>query len=70
MSMAYRSFDIEAGSVMITRDVEFDKPAFGFSPALPEEIVEDTALDFDSLAIDDGAREMDFKWLEKKETTA
>ena len=52
MSKAYRIFDIEAGQVVITRDVNFDESSFGFSPEFTEEVVEDTALDFDSLAID------------------
>ena len=46
-------YSTSKGRVMITQDVNFDKSAFGFSPALPEEIVEDTVLDFDSLAIHD-----------------
>ena len=54
MSKAYRAFDIEAGQEVITRDVNFDESAFGFSPTLSEEIVEDAALSFDSLTIDDG----------------
>lgn len=68
MPMAYQGFDIEAGLVMVTRDVDFDKSAFVFSPALPEEIVEDEVMDFNSLAIDDGARETDANgWIKKKE---
>ena len=51
-SKAYRVFDMEAGQVVITRDVNFDESAFGLSPTIPDEVVEDAALDFDLLAID------------------
>ena len=40
--------------------------AFGFSPPLPCEAVEDAALDFDSLTIDDEPRETDFKMTGEK----
>ena len=65
-SKAYRVFDIEAGQVVITQDVNFDESAFGFSPSLQEEVVEDAALDFDSLTIDDEPRDTDFKMAGEK----
>ena len=65
-SKAYRVFDIEAGQVVITRDINFDESAFGFSPSLQEEVVEDAALDFDSLTIDDEPRDTDFKMAGEK----
>ena len=52
-SKAYRVYDIEADQVMISRDVIFDESAFRFSPALPQAVVEDTALDFGDLDIND-----------------
>ncbi|KAG3002461.1 hypothetical protein PC120_g19715 [Phytophthora cactorum] len=50
MSKAYRLYDIEAGQVVISRDVNFDESTFGLSPPISDEDVDD--LDFDSLDID------------------
>ena len=53
MSKAYRVYDIEAGQVVISRDVNFDESAFGLSPPTTDEVADD--LDFDSLELDDEA---------------
>ncbi|KAG3048663.1 hypothetical protein PC122_g23768 [Phytophthora cactorum] len=50
VSKAYRLYDIEAGQVGISRDVNFDESTFGHSPPISDEDVDD--LDFDSLDID------------------
>ncbi|KAG2781707.1 hypothetical protein PC111_g24517 [Phytophthora cactorum] len=55
VSKAYRLYAIEAGQVVISRDVNFDESTFGLSPPISDEDVDD--LDFDSLDIDnDGKR--------------
>ena len=46
-------YDIEAGQVVISRDVNFDESAFGLSPPTTDEDAND--LDFDSLELDDTA---------------
>ena len=61
MSKAYRIYDIEADRVMISRDVTFNESKFAFSPTLPQETVDDTALDFDSMSISDELHPMQFK---------
>ena len=67
ISKAYPVFGIEAGQSVITRDVNFDESAFGFSPTLLREAVEDAALDFGSRTIDDEPRKWNLSWLEKNE---
>uniref|UniRef100_A0AAV1TDZ7 Retroviral polymerase SH3-like domain-containing protein n=1 Tax=Peronospora matthiolae TaxID=2874970 RepID=A0AAV1TDZ7_9STRA len=52
-SKAYRVYDIEAGQVVISRDVNFDESAFGLSPPITAEHADD--IDFDSLDLDDEA---------------
>ena len=53
VSKAYRVYDIEADQVMISHDVTFDESTFVFLQTLPQEIVDDTALEFDSINISD-----------------
>ncbi|CAI5732013.1 unnamed protein product [Peronospora farinosa] len=53
VSKAYRVYDIEAGQVVISRDVTFDKSSFGFSPMSASEDDEDVTLVLDSLDICD-----------------
>uniref|UniRef100_A0AAV1U7Z5 Integrase catalytic domain-containing protein n=1 Tax=Peronospora matthiolae TaxID=2874970 RepID=A0AAV1U7Z5_9STRA len=52
-SKAYRVYDIEAGQVVISRDVNFDESAFGLSPPTTAEDADD--IGFDSLGLDDEA---------------
>uniref|UniRef100_A0AAV1U2J2 Retroviral polymerase SH3-like domain-containing protein n=1 Tax=Peronospora matthiolae TaxID=2874970 RepID=A0AAV1U2J2_9STRA len=52
-SKSYRVYDIEAGQVVISRDVNFDESAFGLSPPTTAEDADD--IDFDSLDLDDEA---------------
>ncbi|KAG3023006.1 hypothetical protein PC121_g24825 [Phytophthora cactorum] len=41
VSKAYRLYDIEAGQVVISRDVNFDESTFGLSPTISDEDVDD-----------------------------
>ena len=51
---------------MISRDVTFNESKFAFSPTLPQETVDDTALDFDSMSISDELHPMQFKQTGKR----
>uniref|UniRef100_A0AAV1T5G1 Integrase catalytic domain-containing protein n=1 Tax=Peronospora matthiolae TaxID=2874970 RepID=A0AAV1T5G1_9STRA len=51
VSKAYRVYDIEAGQVMISRDVNFDESAFGLSMLISDDDVD--GLDFESIDLDD-----------------
>uniref|UniRef100_A0AAV1VFF0 Polyprotein n=1 Tax=Peronospora matthiolae TaxID=2874970 RepID=A0AAV1VFF0_9STRA len=51
VSKAYRVYDIEAGQVMISRDVNFDESAFGMSMMISDDDVD--GLDFESIDLDD-----------------
>ena len=64
VSEAYGIDDIEADRVIVSRDVTFDESAF--SPTLPQESVDDTALDFDSMNISDKPCTMQFKQTGKR----
>uniref|UniRef100_A0AAV1UY74 Retroviral polymerase SH3-like domain-containing protein n=1 Tax=Peronospora matthiolae TaxID=2874970 RepID=A0AAV1UY74_9STRA len=68
VSKAYRVYEIEADQVVISRDVTFDEPTFGFSPTLPQEIVDDTALDIESMNISDEPHPMEFKQIGKRKS--
>uniref|UniRef100_A0AAV1TKX7 Reverse transcriptase Ty1/copia-type domain-containing protein n=1 Tax=Peronospora matthiolae TaxID=2874970 RepID=A0AAV1TKX7_9STRA len=52
-STAYRDYDIEAGQVVISRNVNFDESTFGLSSPTIAEDTDD--LDFDSFDLDDEA---------------
>uniref|UniRef100_A0AAV1UAK6 Polyprotein n=1 Tax=Peronospora matthiolae TaxID=2874970 RepID=A0AAV1UAK6_9STRA len=51
VSKAYRVYDIEAGQVMISRDVNFNESAFGMSMLISDDDVD--GLDFESIDLDD-----------------
>ena len=66
VSKAYHIYDIEADRVMISRDVTYNESVFAFSPTLPQESVDDTALAFDSMIISDEPHPMQFKQTGKR----
>ena len=67
VSKAYRVYDIEAGQVVISRDVNFDESAFGLLPSLTYEDVED--LDLESLDLaDDDSRPMHYQQTGKRKS--
>ena len=53
VSKAYRVYDIEAGQVVISRNVTFDESIFGFSTVSASDDDEDVVLELDSLDIGD-----------------
>uniref|UniRef100_H3H8C8 Integrase catalytic domain-containing protein n=1 Tax=Phytophthora ramorum TaxID=164328 RepID=H3H8C8_PHYRM len=70
VSKAYRLYDIEAGQVVVSRDVNFDESAFGLSAHTSDEDVDDAALDLDALDLDDndGPRQTSFKQAGKRKS--
>uniref|UniRef100_A0AAV1VDR1 Integrase catalytic domain-containing protein n=1 Tax=Peronospora matthiolae TaxID=2874970 RepID=A0AAV1VDR1_9STRA len=68
VSKAYRVYDIEADQVVTSRDVTFDESTLGLSPMLPQEIVDDTALDIESMNISDQPHPMQFKQTGKRKS--
>ena len=67
VSKAYRVYDIEAGQVIVSRDVNFNESAFGLSPLTADETVDD--LDFDSLdLIDEDPRHMEYNQTGKRKS--
>uniref|UniRef100_A0AAV1TDK8 Integrase catalytic domain-containing protein n=1 Tax=Peronospora matthiolae TaxID=2874970 RepID=A0AAV1TDK8_9STRA len=65
VSKAYRVYDIEAGQVMVSRDVNFDESAFGMSMLISDDDVD--GLDFESIDLDDEEpRPRHFKQTEKR----
>uniref|UniRef100_A0AAV1TG26 CCHC-type domain-containing protein n=1 Tax=Peronospora matthiolae TaxID=2874970 RepID=A0AAV1TG26_9STRA len=61
-SKAYRVYDIEAGQVVISRDITFDESTFDFSMDRPSDDDEDAELDLDLLAInEDDVRQTVYK---------
>uniref|UniRef100_A0AAV1TVU5 Integrase catalytic domain-containing protein n=1 Tax=Peronospora matthiolae TaxID=2874970 RepID=A0AAV1TVU5_9STRA len=64
-SKAYRVYDIEAGQVVISRDVNFDESTFGLQLPITDEDVDD--LDFELLDLDDEElRQMEYKQTGKR----
>ena len=69
VSKAYRVFDIEAGQVIITRDVAFDESTFGSSMEPSSEEVDDAMTELDLLEInDDHMRQVNYKQTGKRKT--
>ncbi|KAG2959322.1 hypothetical protein PC119_g26745 [Phytophthora cactorum] len=67
VSKAYRLYDIEAGQVVISRDVNIDESTFGLSPRISDEDVDD--LDFESLDIDnDGSHQTEYTQAGKRKS--
>jgi hypothetical protein len=67
VSKAYRVYDVEAGQVVISRDVNFDESAIGISTVCISNDEEDVGLEFDCLEIsDDGVGSTDFRLAGKR----
>uniref|UniRef100_A0AAV1TTT9 Integrase catalytic domain-containing protein n=1 Tax=Peronospora matthiolae TaxID=2874970 RepID=A0AAV1TTT9_9STRA len=65
VSKAYRVYDIEAGQVVISRDVNFEESTFGLQLPITDEDVDD--LDFELLDLDDEElRQMEYKQTGKR----
>uniref|UniRef100_A0AAV1TJ73 Integrase catalytic domain-containing protein n=1 Tax=Peronospora matthiolae TaxID=2874970 RepID=A0AAV1TJ73_9STRA len=70
-SKAYRVYDIEAGQVVISRDITFDESTFDFSMDRPSDDDEDAELDLDLLAInEDDVRQTVYKQTGKRKGEA
>ena len=69
VSKAYRMFDVEAGQVVITRDVNCDESTFGFTMEPSSEEVDDAMLDLDLLEInDDDVRQVNYRQTGKRKS--
>lgn len=67
VSKAYHVYDVEAGQVVISRDVNFDESTFGLSLLIDDEVVND--LDFESLElVDEDSRPMRFTQAGKRKS--
>uniref|UniRef100_A0AAV1V4G6 Integrase catalytic domain-containing protein n=2 Tax=Peronospora matthiolae TaxID=2874970 RepID=A0AAV1V4G6_9STRA len=65
VSKAYRVYDIEAGQVVISRDVNFDESTFGLPPPITDEDADD--LDFELLDLnDEEPRQVEYKQTGKR----
>uniref|UniRef100_A0AAV1UC50 CCHC-type domain-containing protein n=1 Tax=Peronospora matthiolae TaxID=2874970 RepID=A0AAV1UC50_9STRA len=70
-SKAYRVYDIEAGQVVISRDITFDESTFDFSMDRPSDDDEDAELDLDLLAInEDDVHQTVYKQTGKRKSEA
>uniref|UniRef100_A0AAV1UWJ1 Integrase catalytic domain-containing protein n=1 Tax=Peronospora matthiolae TaxID=2874970 RepID=A0AAV1UWJ1_9STRA len=70
-SKAYRVYYIEAGQVVISRDITFDESTFYFSMDRPSDDDEDAELDLDFLAInEDDVRQTVYKQTGKRKSEA
>ena len=62
-------FDVEAGQVVITRDVNCDESTFGFTKEPSSEEVDDAMLDLDLLEInDDDVRQVNYRQTGKRKS--
>ena len=61
ISKANRVYNIEADEVVIYRDLTFDKLTFGLLPTLPQDVIDDAGLNFDSMSINDEPITTEFK---------
>ena len=70
-SKAYRVYDIEAGQVVISRDITFNESTFDFSMDRSSDDDEDAELDLDLLAInEDDVRQTVYKQTGKRKSEA
>uniref|UniRef100_A0AAV1TF98 Retroviral polymerase SH3-like domain-containing protein n=1 Tax=Peronospora matthiolae TaxID=2874970 RepID=A0AAV1TF98_9STRA len=70
-SKDYRVYDIEAGQVVISRDITFDESAFDFSMDRSSDDDEDAELELNLLAIkDDDVRKTTYKQTGKRKSEA
>uniref|UniRef100_A0AAV1TG08 Integrase catalytic domain-containing protein n=1 Tax=Peronospora matthiolae TaxID=2874970 RepID=A0AAV1TG08_9STRA len=70
-SKAYRVYDIEAGQVVISRDIIFDGSTFDFSMDRPSDDDENAEVDLDLLAInEDDVRQTVYKQTGKRKSEA
>ena len=68
VSKAYRVYDIEAGQVVVSRDVNFDESTFGLTPPISDEDADD--LDFELLDLnDEGPRQVEYKLTGKRKSS-
>ena len=61
ISKANRVYNIEADEVVIYRDLTFDKLTFGLLSTLPQDVIDDAGLNFDSMSINDEPITTEFK---------
>ena len=67
MSKAYRVYDIEAGQVVVSRDVNFDESTFGLPSPITDEDADD--LDFELLNLnDEEPRHVEYKQTGKRKS--
>ena len=67
MSKAYRVYDIEAGQVVVSRDVNFDESTFGLPSPITDEDADD--LDFELLDLnDEEPRQVEYKQTGKRKS--
>ena len=64
---AYRVFDIEAGQMVISRDVNFDEASLGLTTKSPSEDLDDAVPDLDLLEIsEDDVSQVNYKMTGKR----